>query len=239
MNDYRNSAFMTGPPFLLRGQAATRVAPDPPDAQPRDMRLLAARAKLDQAHRTLVNIMFHAKKATETLQENSSKEADPRLLMAFDLTKQYRKIQLGTLRALKDRSLAILEIIFLGTSIILAFGASSHGDLRPWMIILLLIGLGYSMASTALIMKSSKNWNGVSDWDVLIEAKGAKCACAECDHRGKTIDECIEQLLAEGKEGISENSKIVKWKHAVLESEFGVLAILVILAVIFWVTLGS
>jgi hypothetical protein len=159
--------------------------------------------------------------------------ADPRLQMAFDLTVQYRHIQLGVLGSLRDRSLAVLEIVFLGASIIFAFGASTRGNLRPWMVILLLIGVGYNLAATAWIMRYG-NWNAVSDWDVLVEAKNAKCAC-----KAKSIDDCIEEFLKDGKVGLDENGDLLKRRRMIFESQFGVIAVLAALAVVFWVTLGS
>ena len=161
------------------------------------------------------------------------KTADPRLQMAFDITNQVRKIQLATLAGLRDRSLALLEIIFLGVSIIFAFGSSSRGHLRVWMVILLLVGLVYSLGATLVILLP-RTWSTVPEWQILSPAKSPKCSC-----QAKSIDECIEYFLKDAKAGFAQNDKLLAQKRHMLISEFIVLGVLISMAVIFWGTLGG
>lgn len=188
--------------------------------------------------------MFHHKKAKPPERAALlNKAADPRLLLAYDIANQLREIQLATIVKLKDRSLALLEIIFLGASVVFGIGASSHGDLRLWMVILLLIALGYTLLTTLWIILPG-TWHAVSDWDVLLKATtspphGQECRCTECATKSRTLDECLGQFLAEGKEASQANECITKYKRYLFVSQFVVLGTLIVLAVIFWGTLGS
>ncbi|MFC8125433.1 hypothetical protein [Streptomyces sp. NPDC057302] len=159
-------------------------------------------------------------------------EPDPRLTLALELAARHRDLQVTVLTHLRDRSFALLEIVFLGAAIVFAFGASERGRLSPWMVILLLIALGHCMA-VALYISLPSSWK-ITNWRAPWEGQQASCPCTS-----RTMNECMAELLADAKEGMAKNAAVLDRKRYALYSMFGVLAALLILAVIFWVTLGT
>lgn len=178
---------------------------------------------------------------------DTSPGADPRLKLALELAARYRDIQLATFTHLRDRSLALLEIIFLGAAIVFAFGSSGHKGLRIWMVVLLLVALAYNMAAVYYISLPSK-WQ-TTDWAIPWKGQQEKCSCtvecscgsckAPCPCSPRTINECMDALLGDVKAGTAKNDKVLLWKRRAFVSMFWTLAILIALAVIFWVTLGT
>lgn len=158
-------------------------------------------------------------------------EADPRLKLSLDLATRHRDIQLATLTHLRDRSLALLEIVFLGAAIVFAFGSSRQGSLAIWMVVLLLVALAYCMAAVYFIALPSK-WQ-TTDWKGPQRGQQARCPCSS-----RTINECMQALLDDVDAGMAKNEVVLRWKRRSFVSMFWTLAALIVLAVIFWVTLG-
>lgn len=174
-------------------------------------------------------------------------DVDARLKLALDLSTRHRDIQLVTLSHLRDRSLALLEIIFLGAAIVFAFGSSGHGSLRVWMVVLLLVALAYSMAAVYYISLPSK-WQ-TTNWKIPWKGQQEKCSCtakcscgsckAPCACPTRPMNECMDVLLSEVEAGTSKNEIVLARKRRAFVSMFGMLAILIALATIFWITLGA
>lgn len=163
---------------------------------------------------------------------SSRDEPDPRLTLALDLAARHRDLQVTVLTHLRDRSFTLLEIVFLGAAIVLAFGASERGRLSLWMVILLLVALGYCMAATLYICLPS-SWK-TTNWQIPWERQVARCPC-----RSRNMNECMAELLTDAKAGMAKNAVVLKRKRYALISMFGALAALLGLSVIFWLTLGT
>lgn len=158
-------------------------------------------------------------------------EADPRLKLSLDLATRHRDIQLATLTHLRDRSLALLEIVFLGAAIVFSFGSSRNGSLTVWMVVLLLVALAYCMAAVYFISLPSK-WQ-TTDWRIPRNGRQAKCSCAS-----HTVNECMKELLDDVDAGMAKNDVVLHRKRRAFVSMFWMLATLIVLAVVFWMTLG-
>ncbi len=99
------------------------------------------------------------------------------------------------------------------------------------MVILLLIGVAYCLAATCMILLPT-GWKA-PDWTI------AHTKPDWCGVPNRTVDQCIEQLILDAKDGIATNDRVLAWKRRWFVSTFAVLAILITLAVIFWVTFGT
>ena len=174
-------------------------------------------------------------------------DTDPRLKLALDEATRYRDIQLTTLTHLRDRSLALLEIIFLGAAIVFGFGSSQPGSLKIWEVVLLLVALAYCMAAVYVISLPSK-WQ-TTDWMIPWKGQKEKCSCtakcscgsckAPCACPQMSMNDCMDTLLSEVEDGTSKNAVVLRWKRRAFVSMFWVLAILIALAIIFYATLGA
>jgi hypothetical protein len=133
---------------------------------------------------------------------------------------------------MRNRAFVILDVVFLGAAVVFAFGASDHGHLEPWMVILLLIGVGHCLAAACWISLPT-TWK-IIDWNVPISGQLKWCGAPE-----PSVDQCIERILEDGQDGIKHNARVLNWKRRVFISMFVMLAALIAMAVVLWVTLGT
>lgn len=99
------------------------------------------------------------------------------------------------------------------------------------MVVLLLVALAHCMAAVYFISFPSK-WQ-TTDWTKPRSARQAKCSCTS-----RTMNECMKDLLDDVDDGVAKNDVVLRWKRRAFVSMFWMLAALIVLAVIFWMTLG-
>lgn len=155
----------------------------------------------------------------------------PRLGLALELATRHRDLQNSILAQLRDRSFSLLEVVFLGAAIVLGFGASDRGRLTTWMVVLLLAGVFYCLAAACLISLPTR-WQ-TTDWEVPRSGQ-----LKWCDSPDPSVDQCVDRLLKEAQDGIAKNNGVLAWKRHLFISMFAALAVLIVLAVVFWATLG-
>jgi hypothetical protein len=139
---------------------------------------------------------------------------DSRLQMSYELIVCERSAQMKSLEDLRSRSLGLFEMLLIGTSIAFAVGIRGNNPLPAWAVACIVVALAASLLVTCYISWSKS----------LYIAPGNERLLESLD-KGSDINECIRVIIKQSAVGTTENTKVLKPRHAAFK---GLLAFLLI-----------